>query len=319
MGAILGITFPIFALIGLGYAMVRAGAFSGGDMQVLGRLVLNLALPALLFQAVASHHVTEVFHLPYMALYAGAGVATMVVTVAALALMGVGPRRRAVAALGVSCPNSGFVGYPIFLMLFPQLAGRILALNFLVEMSVMIPLALMLLETARPEQRARGEPRRPFRALARSVADLLRRPMALAVLAGFAVSALGLTLPVPLERALTLLAQAAGAVSLVVIGGSLVGLPREGNVALAAQIAVGKLVLFPMLALLGLTAAAAMGFPVPRGDLAAALVLSAGLPMFGIFPVLAADYGQGGAAALAMLATTALSFATLSGLIWWLT
>ncbi|PRX31204.1 hypothetical protein SAMN05216257_10416 [Meinhardsimonia xiamenensis] len=313
MGAILSITFPIFAVIALGYGVVRAGLFRPAEMEVLGRFVLNLALPALLFSAVASRPLGAVIDPAYMGLYAIAGVVTLVLVTAALRLLGVGPRRRAVAALGVACPNSGFVGYPMFLLVFPDLAGRILALNFLVEMVVMIPLSLMLLEAARQEG-----PASPLAALWRSFAGLFRRPMMLALLAGVAASAADLAMPAPAERALALLAQAAGAVSLIVIGGSLVGLPRKGNVVLAAQIAFGKLVVFPAIAIATLATAAALVLPLPEERMVAALILTAALPMFSIFPVLAQEYGQGGAASLAMLATTALSFFTLSGLLWWL-
>jgi hypothetical protein len=97
-----------------------------------------------------------------------------------------------------------------------------------------------------------------------------------------------------------------------------VGLPRKGNVVLAAQIAFGKLVVFPAIAIATLATAAALVLPLPEERMVAALILTAALPMFSIFPVLAQEYGQGGAASLAMLATTALSFFTLSGLLWWL-
>ena len=50
---ILGITFPIFATIALGYAAVRVGVFAQSDMKILGKYVLNIALPALLCAAVA--------------------------------------------------------------------------------------------------------------------------------------------------------------------------------------------------------------------------------------------------------------------------
>ena len=62
-------------------------------------------------------------------------------------------------------------------------------------------------------------------------------------------------------------------------------------------------------ALLGLA-----GF-APEGDLAVAGVLLAAMPAMGVYPILAAQYGEGPPAAVAMLAITVLSFFTLGGLL----
>ena len=50
---ILAITGPIYITIVLGFITTRLGLFSKADMHVLGRFVINLALPALLFNALA--------------------------------------------------------------------------------------------------------------------------------------------------------------------------------------------------------------------------------------------------------------------------
>ena len=49
---ILAITGPIYLCIALGWLATRAGLFARADMRVLGRFVLYIALPALLFDAV---------------------------------------------------------------------------------------------------------------------------------------------------------------------------------------------------------------------------------------------------------------------------
>jgi len=46
-----------------------------------------------------------------------------------------------------------------------------------------------------------------------------------------------------------------------------------------------------------------------------ALILSAAMPMFGIYTVMAQDYGHEGLASIALLGATAASFFTLSGLL----
>lgn len=50
---IISITGVIFVLIGAGYVAVWSKVFSASEMTTLGKFVVNLALPALIFQAVS--------------------------------------------------------------------------------------------------------------------------------------------------------------------------------------------------------------------------------------------------------------------------
>ena len=66
---ILTITGPIYLCIAAGYASVRWKLFSKADMRVFGRFVIQIALPALLFNALASRPLAEVFHPGYLLAY----------------------------------------------------------------------------------------------------------------------------------------------------------------------------------------------------------------------------------------------------------
>ena len=67
---ILGITIPIYLTIALGYACTRLGLFAKADMQVFGRFTLQLALPALLFNALSQRSVAEILNFNYLLVYA---------------------------------------------------------------------------------------------------------------------------------------------------------------------------------------------------------------------------------------------------------
>ena len=67
---ILGITVPIYLTIALGYVCTRMGLFAKSDMQVFGRFTLQLALPALLFNALSQRSVAEILNLNYLLAYA---------------------------------------------------------------------------------------------------------------------------------------------------------------------------------------------------------------------------------------------------------
>ncbi|MEY8841700.1 AEC family transporter [Cribrihabitans sp. XS_ASV171] len=306
MTEILSITFPIYAAIAIGYLLVRAGRFTVKDMRVLGNYVLNVALPALLFNAVARRDVAEVFDGPYMLAFAAAGLATVALAYLWFTFSGTDAPRRAVAVMGTSCPNSGFIGYPVMLLTFPDLAGIILALNMLVENIVIIPLCLILMDLSR------GDAHGPLgRKILVILWGVVKRPMVIGLLLGLLVSLTHLPVPDPVTRLLDMLAAAAAALSLLVIGGSLVGLPLRGNQWRAWQVAAGKLVLHPALAALAVLGVTAVGLALAP-EMRVALILSAAMPMFGIYAVLAQEQGQQGMASIAMLMATALSFVTLS-------
>ena len=307
MGAILTITFPIFALIGIGYAAVRAGLFAPADMKVLGKYVLNIALPALLFNTVATRDLAEILNLGYLLAFAAGGLLTIGVTWIWFTWQGTGPARRAIAVMGSTCPNSGFVGYPVMLLVFPDLAGIVLALNMVVENFLLIPLCLMLLEASRDRQG-----KSLLRIAGRIILGVLKRPMVIGLLLGLLVMLLDLPMPQMVTRLMEVLAASSSALALFVIGGSLVGLPMIGQRALAAQIVAGKLLLSPALTALVLLVLSLIGLPLLSGDMAVAVILSTAMPMFGIYTLLAQDYGHEGIASIALLGATAGAFVTLS-------
>jgi len=83
-----------------------------------------------------------------------------------------------------------------------------------------------------------------------------------------------------------------------------------------ALITVGKLLLHPAAVWAAVLLLPMMGLPALTGELRAAAVLSAAMPMLGIFPLLAQRHGHEGFAAAALLAATVLSFFPLSAILW---
>ena len=305
---ILAITGPIYLCIALGYLATRRGLFERGDMRVFGKFVINLALPALLFNALSQRSVSEIFNGRYLLAYAlGSLILLSAATFWFRRLRGESMSRSAIMAMGMSCPNSGYVGYPVLLLtLGAPVAGVALALNMVVENLVVIPVLLALADMDRHES---GH---WHKLIVQTLQGLARNPLIIAIVAGFLVSALGLHMPSPLSRTVTLFAQASSALSLFVIGGSLVGLQLQGLRAAVAQVDIGKLVLHPLCML------AVMTWLVPIDDtpLKVALLLTGAMPTMGIYTILAQRQGHEGLASAALLVGTMASFFTLSGLLW---
>jgi malonate transporter and related proteins len=190
----------------------------------------------------------------------------------------------------------------------PGFAGQALALNMIVENLVLIPLILILAERGRREggTRAFGIAQR-----------VLANPLVVALAAGLVVALTPLAVPHALDQAIELVARSSSAVSLVVIGGVLAGSRPAAQAGRVAAVVTGKLILHPVavgIAFLALGYASADVDPA----LVAAGVLLAAMPTMTVYPILAAQYGQGAPAAVAMLVMIISAFFTLGTLLWML-
>lgn len=310
---ILAVTGPIYFIIALGYGTTRFGLFARADMRVFGKFVLNLCLPALLFNALAQRRIGDILNASYALAYLGGSLLMIAGGLWwARRVRAMPPTTAAITVMGISCSNSGFVGYPILLLTLAPVAGVALALNMLIENLVVIPLMLALAE------RGKGGGGEWYRVVGQSLARLASNPMIIGLMAGLVVSLMEWTLPAPVARTVNLFAVSSGALSLFVIGGTLVGLQLRGMVGKVRPIVFGKLILHPLAVGLAIFALEHLGLPPMETSLRRAAVVLAAMPMMGIYPILAQVYGEEETSAAALLAATVMSFFTLSSLLWML-
>jgi malonate transporter len=306
---ILAITAPIYIAIALGYGLTRWGFFQKVDMRAFGTFVVKVAMPALLFNALSQRKVADILNGDYVGAYALASLLTIGISIFwAVRISKTSRSLSSCLAMGMSCPNSGFVGYPVMLLSLGPLAsvaGVALALNMMVENLLLIPLLLAWAETGQGQNRWQT-------ILVQTLKGMFYNPMIWGIVLGFAFSWFEWQLTPSLSRTVNLFAQASGALSLFVIGGSLVGLSVQGMGTRVAQIAAGKLLLHPLMMLVVLL------FIVPIHDpvLWTAALLTCAMPMFGIYPILTQKHGHDGLSAAALLMTTMASFVTLNLLLW---
>ena len=215
-------------------------------------------------------------------------------------------------AMGMCCSNSGYVGYPMMLLIFGPLGGVILALNLIVENILVIPVLMALADAGAHD----GVRPSLLKTLGQTAARLVRNPLIIAIVLGFAVALLGWQLPSFLTRTVTLFSAASGGLALFIIGGNLVGLSVKGMRRQVSTIAFGKLVLHPLSVWGAAMLIPLIGLPALQGDLLTAAVLSAAMPMMGIYTLLASRHGHEGFTAAALLVTTGASFFTLSAILW---
>lgn len=311
---ILALTGPIYAIVAIGWLCTRLGLFERADMRVFGKYVINLALPALLFTGIAQRRFEEVLNPVFVAAYGFGSLIAMAGGILwARRVEGKRVSAAAIMGMGMACPNSSFIGFPLVAQLFgPVNAGIGLALALLVENFGTIPLALAIADSDAGE----GEPgetrgQRMGRAFLRSMRSVARNPLIHGIVLGFVFSIFRWQLPEPVAKTVNLFALACGSLSLFVIGGTLAGIRLRGLVRQVTVVAAGKLLLHPLAVL-----AMVLLLPPMARPLQMAVVVMASVPMLGIYPILAQKYGHDTDAAAAQLGTTVLSFFTLTLLLW---
>lgn len=296
-----GIIAPVFVLIALGYGLGRAAVFTPDQVRGFGRLVLLVALPAILFGTLSRAHIANVFRLDYLLVYGVASLATYALGLAWFrAGSGADLPTSAVRALGMSNSNSAFIGFPVGTMVFGAAAAGPLALNMLIENLVLFPLTLLLIEAGQS-----GE-RHPGRVAATVAKGLLRSIMLVSIVLGALFSLSGLVMPEVISRTLGMAAGASAPLALITIGASLAGVSLQGRRSAIGAITVAKLLIHPLL-VVAMLALVPIADPVFRS----AAILFAALPMLSVFPVMAQRTHDAETCSATLLVATFVSFVTL--------
>ena len=299
MLAILNITAPIFMIMAMGYFSVRFNLFDREQLAGMGKFVLKIGLPMLVFHAIATKPLAEVIRPAYLAGYALASVLSFFAGWAVSKLRGQNGIQASLNGLGTGMSNTGFIGYPLLAMAIGSAAGVYFAMNVLVENLLILPLMLAMIDAAQGGA--------DWRSLAvRIVKNLLKNPMIIAMIIGLVFAMLSIPVPVVIDKVTNMLATASSPLALFVIGGGLFGLLLRGNMLDILVIAAGKLLQFPLLVVVCLWL-----LGCSKDVLFAGAVL-ASVPMASMYPIFGLQYGYEKQASAAMLATTILSFFSVS-------
>jgi predicted permease len=311
---------PLFALILAGYVCGWRGLFGAGATNALNLFVVWLALPALLFQALAEAHWSELDRPGFVAAIALGMLATFVPWVA----LARGRRHSAtplpdasIEALAASYPNTGFMGIPLCLAVFGRAGLQPAIIATILTACLLFGLSLALIEIGLQPGRATGG------AIVKAAATLARNPLLVAPALGALFAIAHIPRPAPLTRFTSLLGGAASPCALVTIGlflaqnrgiaGDARGGPRREARVVAAIVAL-KMVVQPLVT--GVLVFAV--FDLPRPWSTSALLLSA-LPI-GTGPFMLAKLYDREAAVTsrAILLSTVVSMVTTSLLVAWI-
>ncbi|WP_343079072.1 AEC family transporter [Ostreiculturibacter nitratireducens] len=290
---------PIYILIAAGFASVKLKYLGAEEMRGLGRIVLRLFMPAMMFLAIASNPISETLRWDFIIGYAAASLATYAASFGVARLAGQPFGAAALEAMGSACSNSAFLGLPIAtLVVGPTVALQCFALAVLVENLLVIPIAVGLCEAGQ------GAGRVP---VARILSGVAKSPLLAAAVAGLGWAVSGLTLPGPVDQVLRMMAPVAAPVALLTIGATVAQLSLRSVGFGVLRVVPGKLILHPLAVLAAFTLIGTL----PH-DLMIAGVVTASVPMMTIYTLFGQRFGREGMTATAQILATAVSFFTVS-------
>ena len=253
--AIVDIVLPVFLVIGLGYVL-RVVRFVTDEVNAaLSKLVFYVAAPALLFRSTTLTPLGRSLNLHALLVIAGATLLVALLVYVATARCVAS--RRGVLTQGAHRSNMVFMGLPVVAYAYGEsvLGPVAVQVGFMVVFYNFLAVLVLLL----PHQQTSARDAAVWGRTARSVA---RNPLIIGCGAGICCSALGVGLPVSLDRALDLVGRTALPLALVSVGAGIDFGTLRADIHAASVIAGIKLIGYPALIYLGLLACGQSGVDV---------------------------------------------------------
>lgn len=240
MSTLVNIVLPVFLVIGFGYFVRWRRILDDGAVDGLMRFAQSVAIPCLLFLAIARLDLSAEFDLALLSsFYTGAVSGFFAGLLGARLLFG-RPWPDAVAFGFVTLfSNSLLLGLVITERAFGPGA---LAGNYAI-ISIHAPICYGIGISAMEIARAQGAgPRETIRQIVRA---MTRNILVLAIAAGFVVNLLQVPMPVVLDDALSLIGRAALPTALFALGGVLYRYRPEGDLRIVSYLCLISLVVHP--------------------------------------------------------------------------
>lgn len=304
MGIVIEVVLPVFGLIALGYLFARTPLMTEAGLRGLTNYTFYIAFSALLFRAMRDVRLEELDHDILFAYFGGSLATFAAALVIGRFVFHLRLGERAFMALGSTFSNGVGLGIPLVLATWGESGLVPLLMIVSIHSLILLTLATVLVELDRDGV---GMGRR----LAISLGSMIRHPVLVAIFAGLAWGATGLSLPQVVEQPLKLLADSASPCALVALGGSLATIRIAGDLPQTLAMTALKLLLLP--AIVWVLAQHVIGLP-PLW--VAVATLNAALPAGANVPLQAQRYGIYVARSTSVvLVSTGLSVVTLSALL----
>lgn len=307
---------PVFALILAGYVCRRRGVLGATAAGEINRFVVWLAMPALMFDIMAHTSWEQIYQPAFFWTFILASALVFIAVLAWRTRSGMPFADACIDATSASYPNTGFVGFPLLLLVFGQSSLVPTTIASVIAVCVIFAAAIALIEAGLQADRHPGR-------MALKIASAVgRNPLVVSPVLGALCSGAGVPIPASAESFLKLLGAAASPCALVGLGlflangaghrpASEAAAAPAGH-ATVALLAVAKLAIQP--ALIWLLATSVFALPANLRDMA---ILLAALPT-GTGPFMLAEYYRrdGRVTSNVILVSTAMSVPSLGAILY---
>ncbi len=298
-------TIPFFALIALGFWAGRTRFFSEEATAYLTKFVFYFALSAMLFRFAANLSIDDIIDWRFISAYFWATAAVYLVATAVALYRSISIEEAAIEAQSAVIGNVGFLGVPMLVLLLGDAAIGPVMMVLAVDLIFFGSLAVILITGSRDGRMSLG--------LFRTVGSgLIKNPMIVSIILGFAWSSLSIPIPAPMNEFLSILGAAATPGALFAIGASLASKSTE-RIEVAAWLSFCKLVLHP-------AAVAISAISLFQVDIysSSVMIAAAALPTAGNVYIIAQHYGVAPQRVSAtILISTIASILTVSFVVGW--
>ena len=239
MTAVVNAVIPIFALILIGYLAAKKKILSHDATHHLNLYVVWLALPALLFQAMATTPWEELYQPGFIA----ASMGSMLIVFLAYMVWQkkTSLADRSINSLSASYSNTGYMGLPLCSLVFGPEGLTAAIISMILTACVLFALSIVFIEFGVQSSPKLSE------TLRKTALSLVKNPLIAAPILGGLVAATPLSIPAPLLEFTRLLGASASPCALVTIGLFLAQTDNKGMQSGTTTVLALKLLLLPAL------------------------------------------------------------------------
>lgn len=292
----LNVVLPLLLLVVVGYFLKTRSFFSEVTLKQMNKLVFTLLIPCSLFKSIVTSSIEDAVSLDYL-LFCLAGVTAMI-----LSGLFLGEKlcerndQKGVMAQAIFRGNSVLFGIPVVQMLYPN-ESIVLTTSMI---AIIVPIYNIC---AVVSLQLHAGMKTDIKSLLISV---LKNPMVIATLLGFALKLSGLTLPSVVVKTVSDIAAAANPIGLIVLGATFELPAISQNIKKLSVITFMRMILWPAVMM---SLAVLMGY---RGIHLATVMVMFGAPTaVSSFATAVQMKGDGTLASQAVMMTTAVSVITV--------
>ena len=240
---ILQIVLPVFLVIGIGYFAAYLKFFSEVHASALMRFATQFAIPCLLFNALVDLDLAKEFHpnilVPF---YVGALCSFVIVWLGAGTIFKHTPGSRVAIGFAGLFSNLVLIGLSIIELAYGLEASKTAIAIIAMHAPFCYILGIVSMEFSRADGLGLGE------TLKSVFKQVFSNTLMIGIMLGFVVNLSGLSVPVPLSSALSMIATAALPVALFSLGALLVSYKISVGLGEVSLVSLSKLILHPMIA-----------------------------------------------------------------------